>query len=113
MATVPLFTFKVDGEEHFRHGTLEACLGLIAQWGSEQAVRYEIIPYVPDPPSSLEERIERLADGIKAQTEQFMADYEKSGEGLSVRMSGETAAMIVAERSQIEGWVRALLTEET
>lgn len=41
-----LYTFKVDGEEHFRHGTIGAVLDLIEQFGPDEAA-YEIYPYNP------------------------------------------------------------------
>lgn len=44
-----LFTFKVDGKVHFEHGTFEAVLDLMRQFGP---ANYEVIEYVR--PTSLE-----------------------------------------------------------
>lgn len=55
-------------------------------------------------------RVEALAEGIKAGTDDFMAGFEKAGEGISTRMSGETAAMVVQVRCEMQSYVAALLT---
>lgn len=59
---VPLFTFKVDGQDHFLHGTLDACLDLMRRWGPGH---YEIIPYEPEKPS-LDSRLRALASDWEA-----------------------------------------------
>lgn len=41
-----------------------------------------------------------------------MRAFEKAGDGISTRMSGETAAMIVQVRAEMESYVRALLDAE-
>lgn len=50
--------------------------------------------------------LERIADNVEATNTQFMADYENAGHGISARMSGETAAVLVAERSQLVESIR-------
>lgn len=50
--------------------------------------------------------LERIVADLEATNTAFMADYEKAGEGFSVRMSGETAAMLVAERAQLVDAIR-------
>jgi hypothetical protein len=59
--------------------------------------------------STLHEGLRLLLEGIEAGTARFMSDYERAGDGVSRRISGEAAAMIVAERSQISEGIRALL----
>lgn len=61
--------------------------------------------------ADLRTRLRLLLEGIETATGRFMADYERAGAGTSRRISGEAAAMIVAERSAIAGDIRALLAE--
>lgn len=62
--------------------------------------------------STWRERVQALADGITAGTQDFIAGFEKAGEGIGTRMSGETAAMIVQVRAEMRSYVLDLLTEE-
>lgn len=61
--------------------------------------------------SGLQDALRLLLEGIEAGTARFISDYEREGEGISRRISGEAAAMIVAERSQIACEIRNVLTE--
>jgi thymidine phosphorylase len=54
-------------------------------------------------------RITALADDIASGTQAFMRQYEEAGNGISRRMSGEAAALIVETRCTIEGAIRELL----
>ena len=56
-------------------------------------------------------RVEAFVAAVEAGTAEFMESYERAGEGVSRRMSGETAAMIVQERSVIAGELRAALAQ--
>ena len=57
----------------------------------------------------LREGIGSLADEISEGTRNFMDGWEKAGQGISRRMSGETAAMVVQARAEMESYVRKLL----
>jgi len=59
--------------------------------------------------ADLRRRIVELAEGIEAGTRDFMEGYERAGEGVSSRMSGEAVAMIVQVRSEMAQYVRDLL----
>lgn len=59
--------------------------------------------------ATLEERVRALADDLSVSTKAFMKQYADSANGISSRMSGETAALLVETRCAIELEIRALL----
>ena len=56
-------------------------------------------------------KIETAASAIQAETLAFMAAYERSGEGVGTRMSGESAALLVEAREHMAANLRALIAE--
>ena len=88
-------------------------------WGVESSItrgRYEALAdavlrlgysRTPDAHLAAAKELDAVADQIAAGTREFMAAFSKAGEGQSRRMSGETAALLVEDRSLTEGAIRA------
>lgn len=55
--------------------------------------------------------IEKTIAGLAEGTRQFMADYEDQGKGISRRISGEAAALIVEQRERLRESLESALAE--
>lgn len=57
----------------------------------------------------LENDIRNLIASVQEGSRKFMEDFEKAGEGISTRMSGETAALLIEQRAYFTSLLRSLL----
>lgn len=61
--------------------------------------------------SGLRAALSAMADAVASGTTAFMADYKAAESGISTRVNGEAAALIVEQRAQLENGLRRLLAD--